>query len=79
MSGDIMRIVPSNGYLYEIMLDHTTTKTGLWCDQWEDLLVHYNIDMYNQIVVNLNDDREFFSVIVFDRHLEEKQPVQEPG
>ena len=49
MSGDIMRIVPSNGYLYEILLDHTTMKTGLWCDQWEDLFVHYGIDMYDEI------------------------------
>ena len=79
MSGDIMRIVPSNGYLYEIMLDHTTTKTGLWCDQWEDLFVHYGIDMYDEIWVILNEDPEFFRVIVFDRHLKEKNPVQEPG
>ena len=74
-----MRIVPPNGYLYEILLDHTTMKTEVWCDHWEYLFVHYGIDMYDEIWVILNEDPEFFRVIVFDRHLKEKNPVQEPG
>ena len=79
MTGCTMKIKTPNGYLYHLELDkleHTTLISG---EHWDDLIQHYAVDYDDQIVVNLDGDKEFFRAIVIDKDRKEKQVINEPG
>ena len=51
----------------------------IWGDQWDDLIINYGIRLYDQIMVNLDGDQEFFGAIVFDKNEIPKEVINEPG
>ena len=79
MTGCTIKIETPNVYLYHLELDkleHTTLISG---EHWDDLIQHYAVDYDDQIVVNLDGDKEFFRAIVIDKDRKEKQVINEPG
>ena len=79
MTGSKMKIVLPNGYLYPIHLKEQEQTTMIHCEHWDDLFRHYDVCNYDQIVVNLDGDSEFFRALVFDGSGKAKNHVQEPG
>ena len=79
MTGCMMKIETPNGYLYHLELDKLEHTTLILGEHWDDLIQHYVVDYDDQIVVNLDGDKEFFRAIVIDKDRKEKQVINEPG
>ena len=57
-----MKIVTQDGFLYELDLNKAEEqeRTLIPGGDWEGLIEHYCLYYYDQIVVNLDGDQEFF-------------------
>ena len=75
----MMKIETPNGYLYHLVLGKLEQTTLILGEHWDDLILHYSIDHDDQIVVNLDGDKEFFRAVVFDKDSKEKKVINEPG
>jgi hypothetical protein len=65
---DDMYIITLHDYLYELELVKMERKIMIWGEHWDDLITDYEIYFSDHIVVNLNGDREFMKVYVYDKH-----------
>lgn len=79
MTGCTMKIETPNGYLYHLKLDKLEQTTLICGEHWDDLILHYEIEDGDNIVVKLDCDKEFLRAIVFDRDSKEKKATNEPG
>jgi len=48
-------------------------------EHWDDLLLHCYIEDGDQLIVNLEGNKEFFRAIILDKDSKEKELVNEPG
>jgi hypothetical protein len=79
MTGCTMKIETPNGYLYHLELEKSKLTTLISCEHWENLILHYNKEYDDKIVVNLDSDKEFFRTTVIDKDNKEKMVINEPG
>ena len=71
-----MRILTTDGYLYNIGLDKDPEITEIEPDDddWQELKHHYGLHYNDMIMVHLDEGAEFLKAEVFD----EKKLISEP-
>ena len=79
MTGCTMKIETPDGYLYHLEFEKLEQTKLILGEHWDDLILHYSIDYDDQIVMNLDGDKEFFRAVVFDKDSKEKKVINEPG
>lgn len=79
MTGSEMHIEMPSGFLYHFDLNKELDKTLIWGEDWDNLGVHYGLYYFDQIVVHLDGDQEFFKANVFDKHGTQKHVISTPG
>ena len=79
MNAGEIKIVTQHGFVYELVLNKEEGRTQITGGDWDDLIEHYGVYYYDQIIVNLDGDHEFFRVTVFGANNKEKMIISEPG
>lgn len=81
MTGCTMKIENLNGYLCHLELNKLDQTTLISGEHWDDLILHYNIDNDNQIVVNLDGAMvtKNSSRLLYLTKTVKKKVINEPG